>query len=227
MMTKLIVIAGFVIAFGAGVVTGLRRSPQPVTTTGHGPTTQPRDRGPRGGGPGGPVGMIARELQLTPEQITQMREIWSEVARLGGREQEEQRRQIRKERDEAIVALIRAEDRPAYEKLQKDTADRLAALEQGWRDAYQKAVEQTKPILTAEQRTKYEELITRGPFDRDRDRDRGDRGGPGGARGGGGGPRGGGGGFGRDGDHPPIPFLPDENRRAGQRATTQPASDKQ
>jgi hypothetical protein len=197
MMTKLIIIAGFVIAFGAGMVTGLKQTREEVASPTTQPTTRPRERGP-GPGRGAPDrgSFIARELRLTDEQTKQMTEIWSDVARRSGREQELLRRQIREDRDAAIVALIRDEDRGSYDQVLADARQRLEALDKEWRDAWQQAVERTNGILNEEQRARYQAILSRNDWERGPG---GPRGGPG-SRGGGGGDRREGDRGGRDGD---------------------------
>lgn len=172
MTTRLIVTAGFVVAFAAGLIGGvqLRRALPPHPPSGPGPATRM-----------GRHGWLAAELGLTAQQQEQMTRIWSDVARRGRGEHEERRRQLRKERDDAIAALIRQEDRAAYEQILKTYSDRMAALEQETRAAFQEAVEKTKQILTPQQREKYEAILKRNQW---------------------------------------------ENRRAAERATSRPASDK-
>lgn len=165
-MTKLVVFVGFFVAFAAGFTVGLR--PRPAVPP---PTTRPSR----------PGGWLAAELKLTPEQQEQLDRIWEDTAFRGRHEREDQRRTLIRERDEAIVGLIRPEDKPKYEALMQDYAQRLDALEDEWKVAFQAAVERTKEILTPEQRAKYEAIRERHESDRGRsDRWRRDReGGPG------------------------------------------------
>ena len=170
-MTKLVVILGFLIAFSAGLVIGFngRRQSTPQVS----PTTQPT-RPDRIRPPGS---FLAAHLNLTAEQRQAMDQIWSETVRGRHWKLEEKRRQCRKERDEAIAALLRASDTQKYESIMKTYAQGIAELEQEDRAAFQDAVAKTKKILNPEQLAKYEEFLKRHPGDRrDRDRDR-DRGG--------------------------------------------------
>ncbi len=163
-MTRALVIVGFLVSLAAGVTVGLSVSerahheppPKPVGGPGDGPRE-------RGGG-----GWLAQQLSLTPEQQTQLDAIWSEVARHGGREQWSERSRLRKERDEAIAALIAPERQPEYEQIHRQYDERVEAMEAQWRGNFQQAVEKTKAILTPEQREKYEAILAR--HDRDRDR---------------------------------------------------------
>ncbi|HSW46657.1 MAG TPA: periplasmic heavy metal sensor [Phycisphaerae bacterium] len=145
-MTKAIVIAGFVLAFAAGLVAGIqwRR-----------PACGPMQR------PSGPSGWLAAELNLTAAQKEQLNEIWSETAKSGRHDREDRCRQLNRERDEAIAGLIRPEDKPRYDEIVKKSSDRADKLEQEWRRSFESAVERTKQILTPDQRVKYEEILQR------------------------------------------------------------------
>jgi Spy/CpxP family protein refolding chaperone len=165
-MTRLVVVFGFLVAFAAGLVVGLR--PRPAAPA---PTTRPSRHG----------GWLAAELKLTPEQQEQMEKIWSETAFRGRHDREEQRRELTRQRDDAIANLIRPEDKPAYEEALKTFSDRTEALDNESRLAFQAAVEQTKQILSPQQRTRYEQFRQRQESERgrrdwrgrDRDSDRG------------------------------------------------------
>ncbi|MBP7933393.1 MAG: Spy/CpxP family protein refolding chaperone [Phycisphaerae bacterium] len=151
-MTRLTVVIGFLVAFIAGLMVGMERRPAPSTAW---PASTQPSRPPRG--------WWAAELNLTSTQQEQMRQIWLEAARFGGREQEERRRQYRQARDNAIVALIRPEDAAKHEQILKDYAEQTAALDREWRNSYDQAVERTKSILTPEQREQYEMFLKRHP----------------------------------------------------------------
>jgi Spy/CpxP family protein refolding chaperone len=144
-MTRFVVIAGFLIAFAAGLVVGFDPHREPAT-----PESPRSDRH---------SGWLAARLNLTPDQQEQLRTIWSDTAWRGGRERDERRRQLMRERDEAIVELIPAEDRPRYDEILRECAAQLRALDREWRDSFQTSVERTKEILTPEQRVKYEEML--------------------------------------------------------------------
>lgn len=170
MMTRLIVVIGFAVAFFAGLIVGIRGGERAASRDVTQSTTQPASQ--ERGGRSDPGSYLVQQLGLTPEQQQQMREIWSETAGRRGRQASEQRRRLREERDAAIVALIRPEDTPAYEAILKDYEDKRTALENEWRNAYQEAVEKTKAMLNPEQRAKYEQMLKQWD-ERDRDRHRG------------------------------------------------------
>jgi len=164
-MTRIVVTLGFLVAFAAGVVVGLRpsQSPQPTSRL-------DRHRG-----------WLAEELNLDARQQQELDRIWSETAFRGRHEREEQRRELARQRDEAIAALIRPEDRPKYEAVKEEYSRQKEQLDREVRIAFETAVEKTRQILTPEQRSKYEELLERHQRERGRrdwrhggrDRDRG------------------------------------------------------
>jgi Spy/CpxP family protein refolding chaperone len=158
--TKVIVVVGFLIAFGAGVVLGLQLRQQAVASV-----NEPRreDRS-----------WLKTELGLNPQQEEQMREIWSNLHN-SGRKHEERRRALRDERDEAIAALLPPSTMGDYDKVLAVYGQKMSELS-GERDkAFQQAVEKTKGILTVEQQAKYDELMKRRESPRD-GRERGQRG---------------------------------------------------
>jgi len=166
-VTRVVVIIGFLVAFAAGFVVGTGRAGSGHTNggpSGAGSTTRPsgRDRG-----------WMERELNLNAEQKDRMKEIWADFARGGPREHEEKRRQLRRQRDEEIAALIRPEEMGEYDKIQNRYDDAVAGLDKEMRRKFDERVKQTKEILTPEQREKYEKILK----DRERDRDGKDRGG--------------------------------------------------
>jgi hypothetical protein len=110
--------------------------------------------------------MLTARLGLSPEQQEQMKRIWSETAHRGGREAEERRRQYRKDRDDAIAALIRPDDKPKYDAALQQYADRQAAMEKEWRSSFAAAVEKTKAILNPDQAKKYDEFLKEREADR-------------------------------------------------------------
>jgi Spy/CpxP family protein refolding chaperone len=130
------------------------------------PTTQPSRRD----------GWLTSELNLTPQQQEQMKKIWSETAHRGSREQEDRRRQIRKDRDDAIAALIQPQDKEKFELALKTYSDQQSAMDKEWRASFERAEEKTKQILNPEQRKKYEEMLKNREAERAaRERDQGRR----------------------------------------------------
>ncbi len=155
--TRIIVIVGFLIAFGAGAVVGIQLRAPAVAQT---PVTPPQGQGPS---------WLRTELGLTPEQNDQMKNIW-ETLHASGRGYEDRRHRLRDERDEAIAALLAPSAMGDYDRVLAEYSNKLTSLAQERDKAFQEAVEKTKKILTPEQRVKYEEFLKR------REPDRGDRG---------------------------------------------------
>jgi Spy/CpxP family protein refolding chaperone len=117
----------------------------------------------RRGGPGGPI----RELNLTAEQQEQLNQIWTALAQRESREQEE-RRQARTDRDNNLMALIPIDSRAKYDEIKKSFDTQMASRDQEWRSAYDLAVERTKKILNADQRARYEQILSRNQSGRGR-----------------------------------------------------------
>ena len=196
-MTKLVVIFGFLIAFAAGLTVGMATRTTGLASPTVPPATRPAGRGP---------GFLIEALSLTPQQADNLREIWSKPP--GPHEFDERRGQLRRERDEAIVALVPAADRSRYDELQKTYKEQSDSIEREMRASFDGKVTRTKEILTPEQRAKYEEIL------KQHGGDRGDRGGPRG--------RGGPGDHGPGGDHGPS--QSDSGRKGDDRATSRPAA---
>jgi Spy/CpxP family protein refolding chaperone len=155
MGTKLIVLLGFAVAFAAGIVVGVQNHNLIPASISKQWMAHP-DR----------HGWLVAELNLTPDQQQQLHDIWSDAFHRGGHENEDQRRELRKDRDDAISALIHPEDKPAYDQVMKNYSDQMSVLEQQWRGSFDSAVEKTKQILTPQQREKYEEILARNQWDR-------------------------------------------------------------
>lgn len=102
---------------------------------------------------------LADELKLTSAQREQMRTIWSETLKGEGQRHGDRRRQLQRERDEAVVALLTAEQRTAYDKVQERFGQQMAEISKEREASFQRAVEQTKAILNESQRAKYEQLM--------------------------------------------------------------------
>ncbi len=164
-MTKMFVITGFLIAFAAGLMTGV------AWQSNYRAATEDRPRGDRNS-------WLVAELKLDENQQKQMKQIWMDVGNRGGRESRERRMQIRREQDEAIARLIHPEDLGAYDNVISEHKQKLDVLDAENKKSFQQAVEKTKAILSSEQLTKYEELLARpgsgpggpGPEGRDHDR---------------------------------------------------------
>lgn len=112
--------------------------------------------GPPSGGGGGQDWLA--ELKLSKEQKDKMRQIWSEVMRNNFALRHDKHDAVRKEKEEAIVALFTSDQRVAYENVLKQTESKYAQLAAENRALQETAVAKTREILTPEQRVKYDEL---------------------------------------------------------------------
>jgi Spy/CpxP family protein refolding chaperone len=165
-MTKVVVIIGFVVSFAAGLIVGLETRQAGIASPASPPTTGP-SRGHGGpGGPGGGPGQLAVELNLSSDQQEKMKQIWSDVAKHGRGENEDRRRQLRTERDDAIAALVPASDKDKFEQIKKTYSDQMAAMDKEMHARFDEAVKKTREILTAEQRAKFDDILARHQFDR-------------------------------------------------------------
>lgn len=139
--TKLIIVACFVLAFVAGVAVGLalRR---------HGPHPPP-DQG----------GWLARELDLTPQQQERMKAIWSDMDRDSWRDAGDRRREMQRQRDDAVRALLPEDKLAEFDRINDSWQQQMTQMGEQRRKMFQDAVEKTKQILDERQRTKYDEIL--------------------------------------------------------------------
>jgi hypothetical protein len=138
---KLLIATLFLIALGTGIVVGMGMSKAPKA----------EDR----------KSWLAEELSLTADQSEKMKAIWSDISR-PGQSSFERRRQLGRERDDAVQALLTEEQKTAYTALLDKYNLQMAELNHEREQAFQAAVESTKDILTEQQRVKYDELLRRG-----------------------------------------------------------------
>lgn len=134
----------FVVAFAAGVAVGL--------------TVRQWDEQPQRRG-----SWLGRELDLTESQRREMAEIWSAVGRDTWRQDMDRRRALQRQRDQAIQALVPAEQQEELQRVLDEYSSAMAELSRARRQAFDDAVEKTKAILTPEQREKYESFLARRP----------------------------------------------------------------
>jgi len=137
----LIVMAGFALAFVAGGSVGMLA----------GPEVPP-------GPPRGPGEWLVREIQLTPEQRRQMREIWSvlDEADIRRRQQE-----LLQRRDRAIQEMLTEKQRTQYRQIVEEFQRGKQEIHRDMRTRMEQAVRRTKEILTPEQARRYEEIRRR------------------------------------------------------------------
>jgi Spy/CpxP family protein refolding chaperone len=149
---KVILIIAFVVTLAAGVAAGFT-----LRSLTHHP---PRSFGDGPHDPGAPPRRSHfPDLNLTAEQKAKMDEIWNAVRHNSRELQNEQRRTILKQREEAVRAIMTDEQKVKYDAALKDYAEKMAELGKARDKAFQEAREKTTQILTAEQSKKFEEWL--------------------------------------------------------------------
>lgn len=134
-----LVVFGFVVALAAGAVLGVAQ--------------ERARRAPAEGS------WLAMQLNLTPEQQEQIRQVWSEVQSLSGREYRDRRAALAKERETQVRALLTDEQRSRFEEILAEYQRKVDALAAERERAVQAAIEKTKMLLDERQRAKYEQLL--------------------------------------------------------------------
>ena len=144
---KIIVLLVFVVTLGAGVVAGMLAARLPRVA----PAIEPAAPGDS---------PLAEELQLSSSQREKMQKIWEGVRDLN-QESLLRSQQADVQRDEAISKLIPPEKVGQYNDIRRNYAEAMAGLK-GRRDAaFDKAVAESKEILTPDQQKKYDEVLAR------------------------------------------------------------------
>ena len=133
-----------VLALGAGLVAGLLASRLPST-----PAPVAEERSP-----------LVEELNLSPEQAKQMRQIWEGV-RESVRGTFDDAQKLQKDRDAALIALLNDEQKARFEKISQDYAAQFTQLTQNREAMFQDAVARTNKILDERQRQKYAQILQR------------------------------------------------------------------
>jgi hypothetical protein len=143
-MTKLALVLAFLVVMAAGAVVGMAVDRQ-LRAEAEPPRVEPPHTRPSG--PAFP--------KISPEQKSRIDEIWSAVEAL-----RIQRFQLRHEldtkRSQDILALLSPEQKVQYEAIQTQYRLDVQKLEQNLQDAVHKAEEQTRAVLTDEQRIQYD-----------------------------------------------------------------------
>lgn len=139
--SRIIVVILFIVAFGAGLSVAKVFHREPA----------PSERGPS---------MLSRELNLTEKQREEMFTIWENIYKTGSDERSE-RRDLSRKRSDAIAALIPQKKQEELARINEDYNRSMQELMTQGRERYKQAVEETKSILTNDQRKKYEEILAR------------------------------------------------------------------
>lgn len=168
-MTRVIVILGFLLSFGAGFYTGTHSVHKQQLDPDKTSSTRPFSR-PRGG-------LLQADLNLSPDQQNKMTQIWSDVSGPGQRAYSEKQHLARKDHDDAILAVLSPSTLEQIEKIDRKFLDRIEEIDRDWRKSYEEAVDKTRKMLNPDQLSRYNQILSvrSGPEG---------RGGSGGARGG-------------------------------------------
>jgi len=137
----LIVMAGFALAFVAGGSVGMLAGPEVPA-----------------GPPRGPGEWLVREIQLTPEQRQQMREIWSVLDEADIRRRQHE---LLQRRDQAIQEMLTEGQRTQYRQIVEEFHRGEEEIHRDMRSRMERAVQRTKEILTPDQAKRYEEIRRR------------------------------------------------------------------
>ena len=144
-----------VLALCAGVVAGIVYARLPSSAVKTDNTPPPPMLPPDGPG----EKSLADELQLSPEQRVQMRDIWEGV-RDKVHQAFDEAQDLQRQRDERIVALLTTDEQKArFQKLSQEFADRYDQLAKDRDQAFNSAVDKTKKLLNEEQRKKYDQIL--------------------------------------------------------------------
>src|SRR4051794_10862870 len=162
---EILLISLTVLALGAGLAAGLLAARLP-TASSPGPGSSPNgsasvdSSNPAPAPTPGERTPLVEELQLSPEQRDQMRDIW-ESTRGRVHQTFDDAQRLQKDRDDALVALLNDEQKARFQKISQEYADRFEALTKKRDTAFEEAVEKTRAILNDTQRQKYDELLRR------------------------------------------------------------------
>jgi hypothetical protein len=140
----MLIISLFTIALGTGIVVGMGMTRPPAP---------PHD---------GSRSWLADKLQLSPEQSDQIMALWSENLHDSWKRRSDTVKQYRKERDDAMMALLTPEQKASYDKIVDRYNGEIAELNREQDAKFQASVDKTKQILDDQQRQIYEELLKKG-----------------------------------------------------------------
>jgi hypothetical protein len=101
---------------------------------------------------------LSEQLGLSDEQAQQMRGIWENV-REQVRSSYTDAEKLQRSRDEELVSLLNQEQKAKFEKISRSYSDKFAQLRHKRDQSFASAVEQTRNMLSEEQRQKYDEIL--------------------------------------------------------------------
>ena len=98
------------------------------------------------------------DLQLTPEQREQMKQIWEEV-RNSSDDLYNQAQKLQREHDQKVLNLLNPEQKKQFEDIYNQDRDSYSQLMAKRQIALKKAIENTKKLLSDSQRQKYDAIL--------------------------------------------------------------------
>ena len=101
---------------------------------------------------------LSQELGLSSDQRDRMQQIWEGV-RNTAHDCQEQAQQLQKQRDDAVFAMLTDEQKAKYTQLTTECVGKIAVLNSRREEAFGKAVEETKSMLSDSQKKVYEQMI--------------------------------------------------------------------
>jgi hypothetical protein len=150
-MTRVIIILGFLLSFGAGFYTGTHWVHHEGSDQSKISSTRPNKR--LGGG------LLQADLNLTPDQQKEMTEIWSDVSGPGQRAYSEKQRQASKDHYDDILKVLSPATIEQIEKIDRKFLDRMEGIDLEWRKSYEEAVEKTRKMLNPDQLARYNQIL--------------------------------------------------------------------
>ena len=139
----LLLFAAFVLALAAGVSGGMLLSRLPAT---------------QGDTPDRVTTPLGAELGLSSQQADQMRKVW-EAVRQTAQQCLDEGRQLQKKRDDDLVALLNEQQKAQFESISKGYAEQFADLNRKRDREFERAVQDTRKILSDAQWQKYEQIL--------------------------------------------------------------------
>lgn len=140
----MLIISLFTVALGTGIVVGMG-----MTRSSAAPHEGPRS-------------WLVDKLQLSPEQSEQIKAVWSDNVHDSWKRRSDAVKQYRKERDDALVALLTTEQKTAYDKILDRYNNEMTDMNREQEAQFQAAADKTKQLLDDHQRQIYEELLKKG-----------------------------------------------------------------
>ena len=99
---------------------------------------------------------LNEELNLNPDQLATLRDIWVEKSKGHGRNQTHN---LSQEKDKKVLAILTDEQKPQYEAIMDEFRKAKKEAEEQSQFDHETAIEATMEILNEEQQVKFQELV--------------------------------------------------------------------